>query len=144
MTLFLCPFGQVECANDQIGFGKRKRRSVATRHPDKAQKVYEISASTIIKVASIPERSAEVIEEQVDSRLLRSPAAVARRADDFDPNDDHRVDFDQVAEEQQAFLAEKGKRSSRFDHVAPTRTPSHPLAEITESLFVPHFGNDAT
>jgi hypothetical protein len=41
--------GGVECANDQIGFGRRRRRDVSAA--DDRNKIYEVSMSTIVKVA---------------------------------------------------------------------------------------------
>merc|ERR1712154_737395 len=43
--------GGVECANGQIGFGRRRRRRDVTGDAVDRNKVYEVSMSTIVKVA---------------------------------------------------------------------------------------------
>ena len=41
---------QVECANGQLGFGRRRRRDVASDGADvEQQRLYEVSMSTIIR-----------------------------------------------------------------------------------------------
>lgn len=40
----------VECSNGQLGYGRRKRRDVVDSSP-KVNRVYEVSMSTIVKVA---------------------------------------------------------------------------------------------
>ena len=50
-SIFASSF-QVECANGQIGFGRRRRRRDVTAGDSvDRNKVYEVSMSTIVKVA---------------------------------------------------------------------------------------------
>lgn len=41
---------QVFCSNGQVGFGKRKKRTVSDEGASEQQRVYEVSMSTIVKV----------------------------------------------------------------------------------------------
>ena len=68
MTLFLSTLftsfpGQVECANGQIGFGRRRRDLSRQDQPD-PNKIYEVSMATVVKVAEEP------FEGQLDNRWI--------------------------------------------------------------------------
>jgi hypothetical protein len=63
---------QVECANGQIGFGRRRRRDVNGDGPDR-NKIYEVSMATIVKVAEEHvQGKPKVWVEEGENNCLRS------------------------------------------------------------------------
>ena len=59
MILIICP--QVECANGQTGFGKRRRRNVDEKKA--ANKVYEVSMSTVVRVGDDNDANADASDK---------------------------------------------------------------------------------
>ena len=72
---------QVECANGQLGFGRRRRRDVASDGADvEQQRLYEVSMSTIIRFDDEDESPLRAVtkREQVPSARQRQHLLVEK------------------------------------------------------------------
>ncbi len=88
-TIFILRISQVECANGQQGYGRRRRRDVpgdSGDAPDR-NKIYEVSMSTLVKVAEEPvegkpsvwvEKGKEKKRKKIIMKLIFSSLATLR------------------------------------------------------------------
>lgn len=84
----------VECANGQIGFGKKKKKRDVSDKSAVQQKIYEVSMSTIVKVSDDPDdigdkktRKESVFVEKATLREIYhgDDLAIARLSEEFGP-----------------------------------------------------------
>jgi hypothetical protein len=78
----------VECANGQLGYGRRRRdvSDSSSHHQPNWNKIYEVSMATVVKVANDPvDEKPRVWLEKATLREVRNPdkAAIAALSEEF-------------------------------------------------------------
>jgi len=96
----------VQCSNGQVGYGRRKKRSLADEPVDQQQISYEVSMSTVVKVGD--EKTDTVVkdsqgrrketfvsEEAIISEIYHpDELAIARLSEAFGPSPAKYIDFE--------------------------------------------------